>query len=63
MVKNIAKAHGSWKVICKDKDGNIKWEDNWDNLIVGEGLAALLNYTIAARFLVRGESINFAVYV
>ena len=27
-----------YKVICRDKYGNIKWEDEFDNLVVDEGL-------------------------
>ena len=31
-----------WVCVCYDKDGNLKWEDDFDNLVVNEGLNDLL---------------------
>lgn len=31
-----------WTWVCYDKDGNLKWEDEYDNLVVNEGLNDLL---------------------
>ena len=31
-----------WVCVCYDKDGNLKWEDDFDNLVVNEGLDDLL---------------------
>ena len=39
-------AHGIWKAVAKDPDGNIKWVEEWTNLITNEGLAKLLDYTL-----------------
>lgn len=39
---------GKWKVRCRGKDGQIKWEDEITNLVVNEGLNALLSATLAA---------------
>jgi len=33
-----AKAGGVFTVVCHDKDGNFKWQDNFHNLVVNEGL-------------------------
>lgn len=34
---------GVFKVTCFDKDGNLKWEDEFHNLVVNEGLQDLNN--------------------
>jgi hypothetical protein len=39
---------GSWKIEARDPNGNLKWIEEWENLVVGEGLAALLDYTLLA---------------
>lgn len=39
---------GKWTAVAKDSEGNIKWEEEWENDVVGEGLAALLDYTLKA---------------
>ena len=31
-----------WTWVCYDKDGNLKWEDEYDNLVVNEGLNDLV---------------------
>jgi hypothetical protein len=33
-----ASAKGVYKIQCRDKDGNLKWEDEAPNLVVNEGL-------------------------
>ena len=32
-----------WTVECRDKDGNLKWEESRDNLVTTEGLNDVLN--------------------
>ncbi len=34
---------GIWNVECVDKEGNVKWSDNFKNLVVNEGLNHILN--------------------
>ena len=29
---------GIWRARCYDPQGNLKWEDNWTNIVVNEGL-------------------------
>lgn len=29
---------GHWEIVCRDADGNIKWTDEYDNLVTSEGL-------------------------
>lgn len=50
---------GHYHVVCRDKDGNIKWEDEFPNLVVAAGKQLMLNtllrtsgtYTTAGPFL------------
>jgi len=50
---------GSWHVVCRDKDGNVKWEDSFPNLVVAAGKELMLNtllrtsgtYTTVGPFL------------
>ena len=37
---------GVWKVRCYDTSGSLKWEDNWENLVVNEGLDYALGATL-----------------
>lgn len=39
----LASVRGEWAVTCRDKDGNIKWSDIWENIVVNEGLNYLLD--------------------
>jgi hypothetical protein len=39
---------GIYNVICYDKDGNIKWEDNAPNLVTAVGKQALMDYYFGA---------------
>lgn len=32
------KVHGHYEVVCRDKDGNVKWRDEIENIIVNTGL-------------------------
>lgn len=41
-------AKGIWDVICYDKDGNVKWQDHFENLVVNAGLNHILSSTLAA---------------
>lgn len=34
---------GSYHVVCRDKDGNIKWEENFPNLVVAVGKQLMLD--------------------
>jgi hypothetical protein len=51
--------HGHYRVLCRDKDGNIKWEDEFPNLVVAVGKQLLLDtllrtsgtYTTTGPFL------------
>lgn len=38
---------GKYEVKCHDKDGNLKWEDTIDNIVVNTGLTLLLNGGLA----------------
>mgnify|MGYP006276725403 CR=1 FL=1 len=50
---------GYWQVECRDKDGNLKWEDSFPNLVVAAGKELMLNtllrtsgtYTTVGPFL------------
>lgn len=37
---------GVWKARCFDPEGNLKWEDGWDNIVVDEGLDYALGATL-----------------
>lgn len=39
---------GRWEVVCRDKDGNIKWTDHIENLVTDEGLNYLLDAGLSA---------------
>lgn len=43
MFTEKAKAGGVFKVQCLDKDGNLKWEAEFPNLVVNEGLKDMNN--------------------
>ena len=51
--------HGHYHVVCRDKNGNIKWEEEFPNLVVAAGKELLLNtllrtsgtYTTVGPFL------------
>jgi hypothetical protein len=51
--------HGHYHVVCRDKDGNIKWEEEFPNLVVEGGKELMLNtllrtsgtYTTVGPFL------------
>jgi hypothetical protein len=62
-----AEAHGVYKVTCRDKDGNIKWEDEIDNLVttVGKNLAldtflAGSGYTVTGPFIGLISSVSYS---
>jgi hypothetical protein len=54
-----ANAHGIYHIICKDKDGNVKWEDTADNVVttVGKNLA-LDTYLAGSAYTVTGPFIG-----
>jgi hypothetical protein len=41
-----AKINQHYKVECLDKDGNLKWTEEFDNLVVTEGMNAYLTNTL-----------------
>ena len=51
--------HGHYHVVCHDKDGNLKWEEEFPNLVVAAGKELMLNtllrtsstYTTVGPFL------------
>ena len=43
-----AKSRGAWKFTARDKDGNVKWEDEIDfNIVTNAGLDHLLDVTLS----------------
>lgn len=49
---------GQWHVVCHDKDGNLKWEDEFPNLVVAVGKQLMLDtllkgssYSVTGPFL------------
>lgn len=59
MVPDGMGIEGWYHVVCRDKDGNIKWEDEFPNLVVAEGKQLMLDtllrtsgtYTTTGPFL------------
>lgn len=60
---------GSYRVVCRDADGNIKWEDEFPNLVNAVGKQLMLDtllsgttYTTVGPFLglIDGTSLTFA---
>ena len=50
--------HGKYHVVCRDKDGNLKWEEEFPNLVVAVGKELLLDtllkgssYSVVGPFL------------
>jgi len=50
--------HGHYYVMCRDKDGNVKWEESFPNLVVAAGKQLMLDtllkgsaYTVVGPFL------------
>ena len=49
---------GAWHVVCRDKDGNLKWEEEFPNLVVAVGKQLMLDtllkgssYSVTGPFL------------
>lgn len=40
--------HGHWDVKCFDKDGQLKWNESFENLVTNAGLDHVLDATLAA---------------
>jgi hypothetical protein len=51
------KLKNTWNIVCKDSNGEVKWEETKDNIIVNAGLDDLLN-----KYL-KGSSYTAAWYV
>jgi len=51
------KLKNTWNIVCKDSNGEIKWEETKDNIIVNAGLDDLLD-----KYL-KGSSYTAAWYV
>jgi hypothetical protein len=54
----ITNIEGRYHVVCRDKDGNIKWEEGFPNLVVAAGKQLLMDtllrgsgYTVVGPFL------------
>lgn len=54
----VANASGKYHFVCRDKDGNIKWEDDVENLVTTVGANLLLDtllagssYTVTGPFM------------
>lgn len=56
-VSDEVEAKGSWSFKCFDKDGNLKWEDGFKNIVTTEGKNALLTTGF------KGASYTAAVYI
>lgn len=61
------KAEGKYHVICKDKDGNIKWEDDIINTVVTVGKDQMLDaalagsaYTVTGPFMGLISSVGYS---
>ena len=61
------KMHTHWRIVAGDPDGKVKWIDEFDNLVVNEGLDDLLDnylkgsgYTAAFYVGITGTSPSFA---
>lgn len=37
--------HGDWSIRCYDKNGELKWVDDFENMVVNQGLNHLLDVT------------------
>ena len=68
-ISEDAEVHGRYSAVCRDKDGNIKWSDEFDNLVTNLGKALLLDtflsgsaYTVTGPFLglINGSAANVA---
>lgn len=42
-----SKITGHWSVICRDPQGNVKWTEEWDNLVTNEGLNYALDSALS----------------
>lgn len=47
MAEAAGKAEGKYHFICRDKDGNIKWEDTIDNVVTTVGRNLMLDTLLA----------------
>ena len=54
MSNETAQARMVWTMVAKDPQGNVKWTDEGNNLIVTEGLNYLLENDIVASTLYIG---------
>lgn len=42
-----AKSRGLWKAVCRDAQGNVKWVEEWENLVVDAGLDYALDAALS----------------
>jgi hypothetical protein len=43
-----ATVRGDWTITCRDADGNVKWIEEWENIVVNVGLDYLLDTGLSA---------------
>lgn len=46
-LSGAAAVKGKWSVVCRGPDGEVKWEDRWENLVVNSGLDHALDVTLS----------------
>ena len=49
-----AEAHGTYHAVLRDKDGNVKWEEDFENLVTTVGKNAALDAFLASGYTLVG---------
>ena len=69
-LNEVQKLEGRYHVVCKDKDGNVKWQDDIENLIVTVGKNLMLDsalagssYTVTGPFMGLISSVGYSAIV
>jgi hypothetical protein len=65
--KDEDSAHGVFTAVCRDIDGNVMWEERWDNTVVAVGKQLLLDttlggssYTVVGPYMGLISSVSYA---